>query len=78
MPYIHFTGEQKRQANSADLVEFLRSGSEVRMSNSQGKSFRMTVEGSDFRCAFNWPGTSGRLMMFEAPIDMLLFARFVP
>ena len=41
MPYIHFTEEQKRQANEVDLVEFLRykgeplirSGSEFRMSS---------------------------------------------
>ncbi len=44
-----------------------------RSTNSQGKSFRMTVEGSDFRYAFNWPGTSEQLMVFEAPIDMLSF-----
>lgn len=44
-----------------------------RSTNSQGKSFRMTVEGSDFKYAFNWPGTSGHLMVFEAPIDMLSF-----
>ena len=44
-----------------------------RSTNSQGKSFRMTVEGSDFRYAFNWPGSSGDLMVFEAPIDMLSF-----
>lgn len=44
-----------------------------RSTNSQGKSFRMTVEGSDFRYAFNWPGSSGRLLVFEAPIDMLSF-----
>ena len=44
-----------------------------RSTNSQGKSFRMTVEGSDFRYAFNWPGTSGHLLVFEAPIDMLSF-----
>ncbi len=42
-----------------------------RSTNSQGKSFRMTVEGSDFRYAFHWPGTSGHLLVFEAPIDML-------
>ena len=42
-----------------------------RSTNSQGRSFRMTVEGSDFRYAFNWPGTSGHLLVFEAPIDML-------
>jgi len=44
-----------------------------RSTNSQGKSFRMTVEGSDFRCAFNWPGSSEHLLVFEAPIDMLSF-----
>lgn len=44
-----------------------------RSTNSQGKSFRVTVEGSDFRYAFNWPGASGHLLVFEAPIDMLSF-----
>ena len=44
-----------------------------RSTNSQGKSFRMTVEGSDFRYAFNWPGSSGHLLVFESPIDMLSF-----
>ena len=33
----------------------------------------MTAEGSDFRYAFNWPGSSGHLLVFEAPIDMLSF-----
>ena len=42
-----------------------------RSTNSQGKTFRMTAEGSDFRYAFNWAGTSGHLLVFEAPIDML-------
>ncbi len=40
-----------------------------RSTNSQGKSFRMTVDGSDFRYAFNWPGSSEHLIVFEAPID---------
>lgn len=44
-----------------------------RSTNSRGKSFRITVEGSDFRYAFNWPGSSGHLLVFEAPIDMLSF-----
>ena len=44
-----------------------------RSTNSQGKSFRITVEGSDFRYAFNWPGASGHLLVFEAPIDLLSF-----
>lgn len=33
----------------------------------------MTVEGSDFRHAFNWPGHNSHLLVFEAPIDMLSF-----
>lgn len=44
-----------------------------RSTNSQGKAFRVTVEGSDFRYAFNWPGASGHLLVFEVPIDMLSF-----
>ncbi len=44
-----------------------------RSTNSQGRPFRMTVEGSDFRYAFNWPGASGHLLVFEAPIDLLSF-----
>ena len=52
MPYIHFTDEQKRQANSADLVEFLRSkgeplirsGSEYRMSSNHS----VTVSGNEW------------------------------
>ena len=49
-----------------------------RSTNSQGKSFRMTVEDSDFRYAFNWPGQSRDLLVFEAPIDMLSFISMHP
>jgi len=49
-----------------------------RSTNSQGKSFRMTVEGSDFRYAFNWPGSGRDLLVFEAPIDMLSFISMHP
>ena len=52
MPYIHFTEEQKRQANAADLVEFLRSKggplirsrSEFRMSSNHS----VTVGGNEW------------------------------
>ena len=52
MPYIHFTEEQKRQANAVDLVEFLRfkgeplirSGPEFRMSNNHS----VTVQGNEW------------------------------
>ena len=37
----------------------------------QGRSFRGNVEGSDPRCSFHWFGHSGRLYVFEAPIDLL-------
>ena len=49
-----------------------------RSTNSLGKSFRMTVEGSDFRYAFNWPGQSRDLLVFEAPIDLLSFISMHP
>ena len=37
----------------------------------QGNSFRRNVEGGDPRCSFHWFGNSGRLYVFEAPIDLL-------
>ena len=39
----------------------------------QGKSYRGNIEGSDPRCSFHWVGTSDRLYVFEAPIDLLAF-----
>ena len=39
----------------------------------QGNSFRRNVEGGDPRCSFHWFGNSGRLYVFEAPIDLLAF-----
>jgi hypothetical protein len=42
--------------------------------NSFGESFRLTCAGSDTRYAFCHKGTSERLHVFEAPIDMLSFA----
>ena len=52
MPYIHFTEEQKRQANTVDLAEFLRfkgepltrSGRELRMA----RTHSVTVRGSEW------------------------------
>ena len=43
-----------------------------------GKTFRMNVEGSDPRCSFHWFGHSGRLYVFEAPIDLLAFLTLNP
>lgn len=44
----------------------------------RGKSFRGNVEGSDPRCSFHWFGHSGRLYVFEAPIDLLAFLTLYP
>ena len=41
--------------------------------NSIGKTFRINVEGSDPRCSFHHTGSSERLYVFEAPIDLLSF-----
>ena len=41
-------------------------------------SFRMTVGGSDTRYSFGHFGTSDRLYVFEAPIDMLSFITIYP
>ena len=51
MPYIHFTEEQKLQANAVDLVEFLRfkgeplvrSGLEFRMASNHSVTDRKSV-----------------------------------
>ena len=46
--------------------------------NSLGKTFRINVEGSDPRCSFHYTGTSDRLYVFEAPIDLLSFLTRYP
>ena len=43
-----------------------------------GKSYRGNVEGCDPRYSFHWPGTSDRLYVFEAPIDLLAFLSLYP
>ncbi len=43
-----------------------------------GKSFRMTCTGSDTRYSFAHFGTSDKLFVFEAPIDMLSFLTLYP
>jgi len=43
-----------------------------------GKTFRINVEGSDPRCSFHHTGTSDRLYVFEAPIDLLSFLSLYP
>lgn len=45
----------------------------LRSTNSYGKSFRITCEGSDTRYSFSHYGKSDKLYVFEAPIDMLSY-----
>ena len=49
-----------------------------RSSNTLGKVFRINVEGSDPRYSFHHMGTDGRLLVFEAPIDMLSYISMHP
>ncbi|HEY9161010.1 MAG TPA: DUF3991 domain-containing protein [Desulfomonilia bacterium] len=39
----------------------------------QGAPYKGNVEGSDPRYSFHWIGKSGKLYVFEAPVDMLSF-----
>lgn len=50
----------------------------MRSLNSVGKTFRINVESSDPRCSFHYNGTSDRLYVFEAPIDLLSFLTRYP
>ena len=47
-------------------------------STPRANSFRGNVEGGDPRCSFHWFGNSGRLYVFEAPIDLLAFLTLYP
>ena len=49
-----------------------------RSTNDLGKTFRINVAGSDPRYSFHWTGTSNRLYVFEAPIDLLSFVTLYP
>lgn len=49
-----------------------------RSTNDVGRTFRINVEGSDPRYSFHWTGTSDRLYVFEAPIDLLSFLTLYP
>ena len=49
-----------------------------RSTSTFGNSFRQTTEGSDTRYSFAHFGESGKLFVFEAPIDMLSFLTLYP
>ena len=50
----------------------------VRSTNSQGKTFRINIEGSDPRYSFHHIGNNGNLLVFEAPIDLLSHISMYP
>lgn len=50
----------------------------ARSTNSQGKTFRINVEGSDPRYSVHHIGTNGSLLVFEAPIDLLSHISLYP
>ena len=50
----------------------------VRSTNSQGKTFRINVEGGDPQYSFHHIGTNGSLLVFEAPIDLLSHISLYP
>lgn len=43
-----------------------------------GSQFRQTLPGSEKAYSFHWPGTSGKLYAFEAPIDLLSYISLHP
>lgn len=49
-----------------------------RSTNSEGKAFRVNVEGCDPAYSFHWAGKSKRLYVFEAPIDLLSYISMHP
>ena len=49
-----------------------------RSTNSEGKAFRLNVEGSNPKHSFHHIGTDGRLCVFEAPIDLLSYITLNP
>ena len=49
-----------------------------RSTASFGQAYKLTCEGSDTRYSFAHFGTSGRLFVFEAPIDLLSFLTLYP
>ncbi|MBD5116648.1 MAG: DUF3991 domain-containing protein [Ruminococcaceae bacterium] len=50
----------------------------LRSTISYGNAFRITVSGSDTKYSFSHFGESGKLFVFEAPIDMLSFITLYP
>ena len=78
--YIHFTDEQKEQANSVDLEEFLRQrGEKLLRAGRESRLARVhhiTVRGNEWYDHIARQG--GLLYVFEAPMDLLSFLTLYP
>ena len=73
---------EDKEHHNAVFVGFDENGvprqAHKRSTNSFGKTFRMTCEGSDTRYSFAHFGESEKLFVFEAPIDMLSYLTLYP
>lgn len=68
------SGEKQEFTDAGQYLQAIRE----ELPYTQGNSFRRNVEGGDPRCSFHWFGNSGRLYVFEAPIDLLAFLTLYP
>ena len=77
-----YTLYEDKEHHNAVFVGFDENGvprqAHKRSTNSFGKTFRMTCEGSDTRYSFAHFGESEKLFVFEAPIDMLSYLTIYP
>lgn len=73
---------EDKEHHNAVFVGFDENGvprqAHKRSTNSFGKTFRMTCEGSDTRYSFAHFGESEKLFVFEAPIDLLSYLTLHP
>ena len=73
---------EDKEHHNAVFVGFDENGvprqAHKRSTNSFGKTFRMTCEGSDTRYSFAHFGESEKLFVFEAPIDLLSYLTLNP
>lgn len=78
---LHTLYEDKEHHNAV-FVGFDENGvprqAHKRSTNSYGKTFRITCEGSDTRYSFAHFGESEKLFVFEAPIDLLSYLTLHP
>ena len=73
---------EDKEHHNAVFVGFDENGvprqAHKRSTNSYGKTFRITCEGSDTRYSFAHFGESEKLFVFEAPIDLLSYLTLHP